>query len=424
MSLRDHLLARAQYDGRLPTLVATTFDLAATTWTGRAGDGADPGAQYRIGSITKTLTAVLVAQCRVEGLLSLDDPVGRFVDETGYADATIGDLLAHLSGMQSEPTGPWWERSPGVETSDLLAANTGDGRVAGPGEFFHYTNLGFALLGEAVARIRGTSWRELVQERLLDPLGMRATTYLPGERAVQGRSVDHYTGELANEPATDTRSMAPAGQLWSTLADLTTWGRFLVTGHDGVLPRETLDEMAVPRSESYGLGLQWYDHEGRRLVGHLGSMPGHQAGLFVDRETGEGVAFLTNGTTGVLGFELAGDLLAGTRSAAPPERPWRPTTRVPDGVRDVTGVWFWGHSAYDVRWNDDHLELHDLARGRLFDRFAQRADGAWTGTQGYHRGETLHVVRRPDGTVSHLECATFVYTRPAYDAEAPIPGRR
>ena len=417
MSVRDDLLARAQYDGRLPTLVGTAFDLTSTRWTGAVGDGADPAAQYRIGSITKTLTAALVAQCRVEGLLSWEDPIGRHVPETGYGSATVGELLGHLSGMQSEPAGPWWERSAGVDTATLLSANDGSGRVADPGEYFHYTNLGFALLGEAVSRLRGAAWWDLVHDRLLGPLGMTDTTYLPGPRAVAGHSVHHYTGELADEPATDTGAMAPAGQLWSTLADLTTWGRFLVTGHADVLPREVLDEMAEPTSGDYGLGLQWFDHGGLRLVGHLGSMPGFQAGVFVDRIAGTGAAFLTNGTTGVSGFELAGDLHGGTRSTPAVPRTWRPSSRVPVEARQLLGVWFWGHSAYDIRWNDEHLELHDVARGRLFDRFVLARDGRWVGTQGYHRGETLRVFEH------HLDCATFIYTRVPYDDRAPIPGR-
>ena len=94
-------------------------------------------------------------QCRDDGLLSLDDPIGTVLPESGYADATIRGLLAHVSGMQSEPVGPWWERNPGVDAAELLAANDGSGAVFGPGEHYHYSNLGFALLGEAVARLRG-----------------------------------------------------------------------------------------------------------------------------------------------------------------------------------------------------------------------------------------------------------------------------
>ena len=128
-------LERIQGHVRLPSIVAGVATAGTVSWVGGAGDvpGDPADTQYRIGSITKTLVAVLVMRARDEGLLSLDDPIGRIVPESGYAEATIGSLLAHSSGMQSEPVGPWWERSPGVAVDALLSANDGTGRVAGRG---------------------------------------------------------------------------------------------------------------------------------------------------------------------------------------------------------------------------------------------------------------------------------------------------
>ena len=200
-------LERIQGHVRLPSIVAGVATAGTVSWVGGAGDvpGDPADTQYRIGSITKTLVAVLVMRARDEGLLSLDDPIGRFVPESGYAEATIGSLLAHSSGMQSEPVGPWWERSPGVAVDALLSANDGTGRVAGAGEYYHYSNLGFALLGEAVARLRGAAWWDVVTAELLEPLGMTRTSYLPVAPHAQGHSVVHFTGELADEPHQDTR---------------------------------------------------------------------------------------------------------------------------------------------------------------------------------------------------------------------------
>ncbi|NGZ99774.1 serine hydrolase [Nocardioides sp. W3-2-3] len=152
------------------------------------------------------------SRLRDEGLLALDDPIGRFVPETGYATASVRDLLAHLSGMQSEPAGSWWERVDGGDFDALVAANDGSGRVAAAGEYFHYSNLGYGLLGEAVARLRGQTWWEAVQERLLVPLGMDTTSYHPPQDHAPGRSVDHFAHTLTAEPHTDTGAMAPAGQ--------------------------------------------------------------------------------------------------------------------------------------------------------------------------------------------------------------------
>ena len=101
---------------------------------------------------------MLVLQCRDDGLLDLDDPLGEHRAGDRLRRRDVRSLLAHVSGMQSEPVGPWWERSPGVTVEDLLAANDGSGAVFGPGEHYHYSNLGFALLGEVVARLRGDAW--------------------------------------------------------------------------------------------------------------------------------------------------------------------------------------------------------------------------------------------------------------------------
>ena len=232
---RDTRLARLQGHGRLPSVVAGVLDDGALAWVGGAGDvpgdGPDDWAdvQYRIGSITKTLVAVAVLRARDDGLLSLEDPIGRLVPETGYAEATVRSLLAHVSGMQSEPVGSWWERTPGMPADALLAANDGSGAVAGPGEYYHYSNLGYALLGEAVPRLRGAHWWDVVAGELLEPLGMTRTTYHPMPPHAHGHSVDHFTGVLADEPHQDTRAMAPAGQAWSTVTDLATMGR--LPGH-------------------------------------------------------------------------------------------------------------------------------------------------------------------------------------------------
>ena len=135
------VIDRYQAERRLPSIVAGVLDGPELTWSGSAGAEVHTDTQFRIGSITKTITAVLVMQCRDEGLLALDDPIGRHVPETGYSAATVRSLLAHVSGMQSEPVGPWWERSPGTPVEELLAANDGSGAVFGPGEHYHYSNL-------------------------------------------------------------------------------------------------------------------------------------------------------------------------------------------------------------------------------------------------------------------------------------------
>ncbi|MCW2780058.1 MAG: hypothetical protein JWR35_507 [Marmoricola sp.] len=417
----QQVVDRAQAVGRLPTVVAGVLQGGHLVWTGSAGAPTATDMQYRIGSITKTMNAVAVLQCRDDGLLSLDDPLGRVVPESGYRDATLRSLLAHVSGMQSEPTGSWWERSPGVDVASLISANDGSGAIAPAGSFFHYSNLGHALLGEVVARLRGESWWEVVSGRLLGPLGMTRTSYLPDGEAAQGFSVEHYSGSLMREPHQDTGAMAPAGQLWSTIDDLAKWGRFLALGEASVVSSESLQEMAQPvaASPEYGLGLRLLTCGDKVLVGHTGSMPGFLATLFVDQGSGDGALALTNATTGFDPVGMVTQLLAG--APVEPEPAWVPTASVPDWAAELLGVWFWGNSAQEIRLHNGMLQLHDVAMHEVDGRFAEQ-HGQIVGVDGYHRGETLNVVRRPDRTISHLDCATFIYTRIPYDPTTPIPG--
>ncbi|QDH10910.1 beta-lactamase family protein [Nocardioides dongxiaopingii] len=413
-------LAALQRRGRLPSVVGGVLRDGALVES--AGVHADPSTAYRIGSITKTMTAALILQLRDEGALALDDPVGRLLPGVGYADLTIADLLGHTGGMQSEPAGPWWERSTGGDFEALVAANDGTGAVAGPGEWFHYSNLGYGLLGEVVARLRGAPWWDVVAARLLEPLAMTRTTYGPdAERGphAQGHSVEHFTGRLALEPHTDTGAMAPAGQAWSTVADLAVWAAFLAGRRPDVLAAATLAEMGAPRLDpSYGLGLRVLDlgpDGARRFVGHTGSMPGFLASLFVEPASGDGAVVLANATTGLDADGVPHDLLLAEEPA--PVEPWVPTTSVPPSVEPLLGTWFWGNSAVELRWSSDRLEVRSLQSGSLAHTFELRDDATIVGVSGYHRGETLHV--HP----THLECATFVYTRVPYDPAAPIPGR-
>ena len=424
------LLGSRQVEGRLPSVVAGVVRDGGLAWSGGYGDvETDPvDVQYRIGSITKTFTAVLVLQLVRDGRLDLDAPASRVLGDVAYADRSLRSLLSHASGMQSEPNGSWWERSAGVTWDQLVAAHDGSGAVFPDGQQFHYSNLGYALLGEVVARVLGQTWMDAVRERVLEPLGLRRTTYLPDGSAAQGRSVDPYSRTLSVEPATDTGAMAPAGQLWSTVGDLAAYAAFLGAGHPDVLDLSWLELASHPQAgdrhaaleSGHGLGFQLMRGGSGLLVGHTGSMPGFLAACFVDRARRTGSIFLCNATTGVNPGVLARELLEELERCEPTlPLPWRATDSVPGAVADALGVWHWGNTPYVAALDDGELVMSQA--GVVAHRFELRGDRL-VGTVGYHAGETLHVVRREDGSVSHLECATFVYTRTPYDPEAPIPG--
>ncbi|MCM2427449.1 serine hydrolase domain-containing protein [Streptomyces sp. RKAG337] len=431
-----HRLARAQAEGRTPSMVGAVVRDGATVWaSGRSmmeGHGPDGDTQYRIGSLTKTFVAVLVMRLRDEGLLDLADPLGLHLPDTEPARATIAQLLAHTSGLAAETPGPWWERTSGElrpELADLLGAAP----VKHPaGRVHHYSNPGFALLGALVEKLRGKPWGDVLRAEVLEPLGMTRTTLLPQAPHAGGWAVHPWADVMQPEPLHDTGRMAPAGQLWSTADDLCRWAVFLTGGDERVLSAATVAEMRTPAAApagedwdpGYGLGLQLLRRDGRLLAGHTGSMPGFLATLWVSVEDGVGALVLTNATSGPQVASVAADLLAIVADNEPrfPE-PWRPRSAADPALLALTGPWYWGTTPFVLRLRAERdVELTALdgrGRGALF---RAEPDGTWTGLDGYYAGETLRVVHGDDGEVRHLDLGSFVFAREPYDEAAGVPG--
>lgn len=338
----DTVVAQAQAAGRTPSLVLGIVRDGTLVHLAAAGDHPRPDAdlQYRVGSITKTMTATLLLRERDAGRVTLDDPLERHLPGTAVGGLTLRQLLGHASGLLREPDGPWWERTGGTDLATLVAGVTTD-KVGYPAwRGYHYSNLAYGLLGGVLERVTGTPWADLLTARILDPLGMRRTTYHPTEPYAPGYVVHPWHDTLREEPRTDTGAMAPAGQLWSTVTDLARWAAFLADPTDEVLAADTLTEMCTPVMLNdldswrggHGLGLELYRDGDRVYVGHGGSMPGYVAALTVHRPSRTAVVGYANSygfRTGHIGG-LSRQLLTLVLDAEPtPVTPWRPAAAHP-----------------------------------------------------------------------------------------------
>ncbi|WP_149179479.1 serine hydrolase domain-containing protein [Streptomyces sp. TRM49041] len=428
-----HRIAVGQSEGRAPSLVGAVARGGRVVWTGSCGDvGSAVDTQYRVGSITKTFTAVLVMRLRDEGLLGLDDPLEMHLPGTGVGEATIAQLLGHTGGLAAESPGPWWERTPGSlrpELADVL----GERPLAHPrGRRHHYSNTGYTLLGSLVAAVRGVSWEEALSAEVLEPLGLSRTTARPVAPHADGWAVHPWADVLLPEPVEDLGLMAPAGQLWSTAADLCRFANFLAEGDERVLSAESVREMrthAVPPAagdwdSGYGLGMQLMRQDGRTLVGHSGSLPGFVAGMWLSVDDDVAAVVLANATSGPQSAVLASDLVRIVAQAEPRmPAPWRPLPAADPSLLALTGPWYWGTYAYALRVIEDGgVELQPLRGAGRGSRFRARPDGTWVGLDAYYDGEVLRVVRREDGTVSHLDLGSFVFTREPYEPGDAVPG--
>ena len=458
----DHLLATHQREGRLPSVTAGLVRGGTLVWSGGAGtvDGratgrpVDPDTQYRMGSITKTFIAACVLRLRDAGRLELTDRFGAHVPGSALDDVSLEQLLTHAAGTQAETPGPWWERTPGGDWDALVAAQVGQRFRAG--RRFHYSNVGYAALGRLLEVAYGRGWFDVVRDELLEPLGMTRTTTRPSGVAALGLAVHPFADLVLPEPEHDAGAMAPAGQLWTTVTDLARWASFLGGATSGLLSADTLAEMVEPHHvvddpgqpwvAAHGLGFQVWNVGGSRFAGHGGSMPGFLAGLRVRLDAGapvrgsgsgsagpggtasaravgaagDGVVLFTNTTASSLTRSTADELLETLARHEPaPVEPW--SASGDPALLELLGTWHWGPSPVTATVVGEHLVLGEPGAGRGA-RFRPVATDEWVGLDSYYAGEPLRVVRRADGSVSHLDLASFRFTRTPYDPQADVPG--
>jgi CubicO group peptidase (beta-lactamase class C family) len=385
-----------------------------------SGEAATTGHAYRIGSITKTFTAVAVLQLRDEGRLQLDEPVRAHLPEFP-GDATVRQALAHLSGVQREPPGEIWETMQAPTREELVDGLGHAEQVLEPGVAWHYSNLAFASLGEVVARLGG-SYEAVLRERILDPLSLTRTRLRPEGARATPYFVHPYADAVRVEPDPEvTESTGAAGWLWSTVGDLARFGDFLCTGADGVLPLATLDEMArvqtmVDRERwtlGWGLGLELNRRGDRVLVGHGGAMPGFLAALVVHRQERTGAAVLMNTTAGASPVALALDLAcAALDSLGREPRPWSPGA-IPDDVEPLLGLWWTEGERLVLSFREGRLQADAVDRTESARLSYLEPDGAdrWRVVAGREQGELIRAVRDDAGAFVKLYFATYPVTR-------------
>ena len=450
----ERLVRKAQADFRAPAVSVALHRADRGLWTCTVGTSGNPehplgpDTRFRIGSVTKTFTAVLVLQARDAGLLDLDDPVGKHLDLPAHGDATIRRLLSHTAGFQREPDGDLWDVlvAPGAAT--LLAQLDKAERVLPASRRFHYSNLAVAVLGQLVARLRGGTWAEVLQERVLDPLGLAATTVAPPSQAAVGYLVDPYSDAVRPEGQLDMGGAAPAAQLWSTAADMARWAAFLTSPEiidpgGVVLPAATVDEMRWPLTPTdetlwkagYGLGLSLVPQGGRAIdIGHGGAMPGFLASVY-GRRGGPGnpgalgaAVLVSSGTAGGA-TEIVHELLRLSIEADPADiRPWQPGPPAPPLYRSILGPW-WGEGyPYVFSWHDGSLQARVAeapadAPPSIFRPLPEQPDLLRT-VSGRETGELLRLTRDEHGTVVRMHWATYRFTRAqeAFDGGSPSDG--
>jgi CubicO group peptidase (beta-lactamase class C family) len=324
--------------------------------------------------------------------------------------------------MQGEAPLPMWSTMQGPDQAELLQALTRAEMIDRPGTRWHYSNLGYAVLGQIVERVAGVTCVDLIDRELIKPLGLSATTWQPTATAATGYRLDPYQDVVHPEPRMQQGTLGVGGQLWSTVGDLLVWGHALTGGAPDVLPHSVVAAMHTPQvmvdreawTQGWGMGLILDRRPTRILSGHTGSMPGFLAALGLDRSSRTVVAALSNVTRGVRVGALATSILEEVSDHLEPSSPPRKTdhTPCPEDLIDVLGRWWCEAEETVFTWQDATLQAH-LSDSPATSRtvFSDQGDGSFRASSGRQQGERLYVIRDERNQVSELEWATYTYTR-------------
>ncbi len=336
-----------------------------------------PETVFRVGSLTKVLTATAVVAEAEGGRLRLGAPVGDAVPGLAprISKLTLEQLLAQTSGLREVPGGDGLhgEEALGVFVRSLKD----DDLLIEPDKAFSYSNAGYALAGYALEAAGGKPYADRMEEILFRPLGMARTTLRPMMAMTWPLAMGHAaegkeTPKVVRPLADDTR-LWPAGYAFTTLSDLS---RFVIAIlNDGkmdgkqALPSGVAAKLLTPHVEiptnvfvhgAYGYGLIRQDDRGLLRAEHGGELPGYDAEIRMFPERRIAVIVLNNreGIRFNKTFDAAFDLLLGPRTPAPISRP-EPLPMSPAERASYTGT-------YANRWT---MEIVEKDGGLILKRF-------------------------------------------------------
>jgi CubicO group peptidase (beta-lactamase class C family) len=273
---------------------------------------------YRIGSITKQFTAIMLRQLAYRGVVSLSDPADRYfvpLDSVPSRDARAGrvtllELATMTAGLAQEPDEEdRYTRGPLNTWDQVLAAALRHTKFNNePGTTWDYSNIGYATLGAALQRAARMPYIDYVRQQILLPLGMMHTGFTVDSALRRHLATGYSMTESVVDTLRPRRELAgrgykvPNGGLFSTVDDLAAFVRFeMGDGPDSVLPRSevahhfaALTYATNDLMSGYGVGFHAVRRSSMVALGHPGSVAGYLSAAYFDPVTHTGAIVLRN----------------------------------------------------------------------------------------------------------------------------------
>ena len=398
---------------------------------------------FRIGSITKTFTAIAIMQLWEQGLIDLDAPANDYLRafrlvpaKQGFHPTTLRHLLTHTGGIPEQVPAygfllPDYGESVklGRRVPSLAEYYRGNLRVAvEPGTMFIYGDHGIATLGQIVEDVSGQPLDRYFREHLFEPLGMVDTDLLRSEH-VQARLATGYKLGAGGPKAIPDRQMVPAaaGAIYSTTRDMARYVAALLGGgsneHGSVLKPATLATMfaphhqADPRVPGMGLGFFRGALGGHPLVEHQGILPGFDSQIWLAPNDGVGVLAFTNGASNAVMWmpgELSG--LLGHLLGVPAEGIRTDIPQHPEIWKEICG-WY----SLPVPLTDARSRLYLGAGAEILARRGELIFRLLTPIPALYRGFPLHPDDEKDPYVFRIDFSGMGTTRVLFGRE-PVGG--
>ena len=267
-----------------------------------------PTTKFRIGSISKPLTAVGLMELVEAGKVDLDAPVQKYVPS--FPDKgtliTVRMVAGHLAGIRHYNGDEFLIQKHYDSVLEGLQIFENDPLVSAPGTEFHYSSYGFNLLSAVIESASGEKFLDYMQKHVFNAVGLAHTTPDQNARIVEERSRFYEKGKdgtLENAPYVDNSYKWAGGGFLSTSEDLVRFGTAML--HPGILKETTLKEMFTPQQTKSGkpteYGIGWFVHKsksGMLIYEHAGGSVGGTSQLILYPETHVVVALVTNMSNG------------------------------------------------------------------------------------------------------------------------------
>ena len=247
-----------------------------------------PDTVFRIGSITKSFTALSILQLEEKGLLNVNDPVAKYVPElpAAWSTITIHQLLCHKSGIPDFVNAKAYsDFNDSRHVENALKEYADKPLLARPGEVLRYSNSGYILLGRVIEHVTGGTYQDYLDANILKPAGMTHTAYDRAAEVVPNRASGYrFDGEtVINAPHGDASYPGSAGDLRSTVDDMYRFDRALKAGKlfsNAIITKawtpygHLVAPPPLPIQADYGYGWMIGEDFSHKYVGHGGWVNG------------------------------------------------------------------------------------------------------------------------------------------------------